>query len=201
MHLRDNRRRRASRELLIQFCQAGVFRIFLDRAFELLRQHTADLWVGTRSIGELLERPERLDHLARFRHPLGVLDEVLSCLGAEPTQQHEFSQHEIRGCASRRVSQDLVAESDGVVGKPRIHVPVRRPLVHLHRGIDLIDLEIQVADFVVDGKLVVHVGRALEPLDDLEVDIDGFRGLILQLELASLVLEPVNVQCQWSDLN
>ena len=40
---------------------------------------------------------------------------------------------------------------------------------------------------------MIHLRSALELIDDLEIELDGLPGLVLQLELASLVFELVNV--------
>lgn len=96
--------------------------------------------------------------------------------------------------ASRRAPEDLVAERDRVVRKTRIRIPVNGPFPDVHGRIDVADLLVQVTNLVVQGQLFVELRCAFESSNDLEVGLDGLIRLVLELELAGLVLELLDVQ-------
>ena len=164
------------------------------RAFQLLGQKQADLFIVRGEVGELLEGPERLVGLAGLLHPVGVLEQVLFGLRHEPPLDHQHRELEVDVGAGRCVAQDLVAQRDGVVGKAVLGVQVGRPLVCLDGLGDLADLDVEIADLVEERKLSRQLGRAFELVQDLEIGLDGLLDLALILELPSLEFDFLDVQ-------
>jgi hypothetical protein len=67
-------------------------------------------------------------------------------------------------------------------------------LPHLHGGLNVADLLIEIAGLVEEGQLVVQRGVAFQPLEDLDVDLERLVGLVLDLEGAGFLFELGDVQ-------
>jgi hypothetical protein len=107
---------------------------------------------------------------------------------------HQLGEREIDVIPTGGAAEDLVAERDGVVGVSPLRVPVHGPFVHLHGAVHIADLQIEVADFVVEGKLLIQLGSPFQGPYDFQIGFDGLGRLILELELSGLVLELLDVQ-------
>ena len=73
-------------------------------------------------VSELLERLESVAVATTAMHPVGVLEEVLLGVAVEALFCRDLTELVVDLMARRRVTQDLVAESDGVVQIAAIRV-------------------------------------------------------------------------------
>jgi hypothetical protein len=71
---------------------------------------------------------------------------------------------------------------------------VDAPLPHLDRGLHVTDFLIEIAGLVEEGQLVFQRRIALEPLQDLDVDVERLLDLVLDLEVTSSVFQLGDVQ-------
>src|SRR5206468_2898014 len=111
-------------------------------------------------VRELLQRTERLIDLAALLHPVGVLEEVDLRIADEPLASADLPELVVDGRPTRRVTQDLVAERDGVVEEAAVGITVDRLLVVVHGIGDVALLEVEVADTVIETDVDVLVGVA-----------------------------------------
>ncbi len=85
--------------------------------------------------------------------------------------------------------QDLAAERDGVVEEALVGVQIHRPLVGADCLGGVVDLEVEVADPVVERQVRGGFRARLGLLDGFEVDFDGFSPVLLLLELPRRVFQ------------
>ncbi len=97
--------------------------------------------------------------------------------------------HEGTYFAARIHPQDLAAKRDGVVEEALIGVQLDGPLIVAHRRRRVTDLEVEVADPVIQREVGGRVLPGLDLLDGLEVDLDGLPPILLLLELPRGVLK------------
>ena len=89
---------------------------------ELVGQHEPDIILSRAKIGELLECLERVGVPACAVHTIRVLEEVFLGVAVEALLGRDLTKLVVDLMARRRVTQDLVAESDGVVQIAAIRV-------------------------------------------------------------------------------
>ncbi len=92
----------------------------------------------------------------------------------------------------RLITQDLVAEGDGVVVKTSGQMPIDRQLVIVHRLADVADTPVQVANAVVECEIYVPP-RFLVRLDGKLVRFDRTLPVLALLEVAGSLPVPGSV--------
>jgi len=103
-------------------------------------------------------------------HPFSVFDEVLFRLRHEPLGAVQLRQFQIRRLPCRSVAQHLVAHRDGVVVKAELGVFVHRLVVVIRRQTGVLQLDVEIADTVVDGEIRI---RFVLIVENLEPDLHG----------------------------
>ncbi len=115
-------------------------------------------------------------------------------LSDEAALYHELRQLQVDVGPPRRIAEDLVAQSDGVVGESGLSVPIHRPLIGFHRSLNIVGLQVEVTDFVEQGQVTVQLLGPLELVDDLGVGLECLLPLALDLVLAGSFLCLFDVQ-------
>ncbi len=178
-------------ERLVQYLELLHCFVLLPRFRELLGQHQSNVVLAGTEIGEFLQRLEGIGVAPRLVHPVGVLEEVLFRVAVESLLRADLPELVVDVVSRRRVPEDLVAESDGVVEVPALGVEVDGLLVVVHRLVGLVQPQVEVADAVVDRDITVLA--VLGQRDDLNIDLEGPVELLFLLEFGSLFLELFDV--------
>ena len=154
---------------------------------ELIGEHQPNVVLSRAQISELLERLEGVGVLSRPMHAIGVLEEILLGVAVESLLGGDLPQLVVDLVACRRVTEDLVAERDGVVEVAAFGIKVDGLLVVVDGLIRLVQPQVQIADAIKDRDVAVFL--TLGMLDDLEVDFESPIELLLLLEFGCLFFE------------
>ncbi len=150
------------------------------RANELVGEHEADVVLVGTEIRELLERPERLLHLADPLHPIGILEEVGLRVAREALLRRDASELVVDRRASGRVAQDLAAERDGVVVKSAFGVEIYSALVVIDCCTDISLAQEQIAH-AIEQRHIAFLDVIAERAEYLHVCIERLVELLLLL--------------------
>ena len=163
--------------------------LLAGRRAQQLDQHQPDLLATRELVGELLHRLERLVQLPEGVHALEELDQVPLGLDDDVLAGVELAQLEIGLRPAGIDTQDLAAERDGVVEEALVRVQVDRPLVGAHGCGGVVDLEVEVADAIVERQVGTGFRAGFDLLDGFQVDFDRLPPVLLLLELPRRVFQ------------
>ena len=174
--------RRHPLQLLARIVRAGG-------GAQQLHEHEAEVLVGAVLVGKGLHLPEGFIELPERIHALEILDEVPLRLGDDVFPGVEVRQAEVGLDPARVHPEDLAAERDRVVEKSLFAVQLGGALVGLNRGAGVVQLEVEVADAVVQRKIELGLAAGFEVMDGFLVDIDRLPPVLFLFVLPCRVLE------------
>ena len=140
------------------------------------------------------ERGESFFNLADAVHPREVFDQVLLRLTDEVLPGVELGEAEVGRGSTGIDAEDLAAERDGVVEEPLLGIELGGLLVGAQRGQHVAGLELQVADAIIEPRILgAFLPGLLRLPDGLKVDIDRAAPFLALFEFSSSFLQFIEI--------
>ena len=175
----------------------GLF--FAALSDHLLGQRDPDADLSRGQIAEFDQGPERLVQVAVTRHALGVRQEIGPGVREEALFCADLPDQQIRPMTLWDVSNDLLADGDGVVRQVCFAIELYGLVVMLDRLIESADADVEIPYAVVEAD--VHLLIAGEFSERLFVLIEGFLPILVLLVLTRLLLERLDAHTVRSEVS